>query len=464
MNVSPYFNGTYNNVPEKRDRKLLLNRQELNKLQGKLKDQGLTIVPLRLFINEKGFAKLEIALAKGKKLFDKRADTGSFTGTVKIALQADTAGSPSGVDLASVTLSNAAWLAQNVGWINAIFSSEYTAAIGTTYWIVATMSTSDNSNHPNFGTNSAGGYASGSVKRKNTTDGWTAVATIDMTFKELVGVAGKAVRADATGRSTGPLWLGIDTGSTDAYEVQIDNLPATLVAGDHFIIKFATANADGATIRFNNGSTLTLTKKGTLPLVTGDIKANYWALCLYDGSGVQVLSNLGGTLGNLLSSATTNVVITSTSETDIATFTLPGAALGTNGAVKIRIAVQVRSNSTGATTLKLVYDGNTVVTFTYAANAVTDRILNGYIEALLINAGATNAQEGSMQIVASEAKLIIDYTAAVANSSTLFASDNGSSAVDSTANKTLKVTATLGASTGNHTFTALHSVAELIAA
>lgn len=74
MNVSPYFNATYNNVPEKRDRKLLLNRQELNKLQGKLKDQGLTVVPLRLFINEKGFAKLEIALAKGKKLFDKRAD------------------------------------------------------------------------------------------------------------------------------------------------------------------------------------------------------------------------------------------------------------------------------------------------------------------------------------------------------------------------------------------------------
>ncbi len=74
MNVAPYFNGTYNNVPEKRDRKLLLNRKELDKLQGKLKDQGLTIVPLRLFINEKGLAKLEIALAKGKKLFDKRDD------------------------------------------------------------------------------------------------------------------------------------------------------------------------------------------------------------------------------------------------------------------------------------------------------------------------------------------------------------------------------------------------------
>ncbi len=74
MHIAPYFNGTYNNVPEKRDRKLLLNKHELEKLQGKLKDQGLTIIPLRLFINEKGYAKLEIALAKGKKLFDKRED------------------------------------------------------------------------------------------------------------------------------------------------------------------------------------------------------------------------------------------------------------------------------------------------------------------------------------------------------------------------------------------------------
>lgn len=74
MHIAHYFNGTYNNVEEKRDRKLLLNKNELNKLQIKLKDQGLTIVPLRLFINDKGYAKLEIALAKGKKLFDKRED------------------------------------------------------------------------------------------------------------------------------------------------------------------------------------------------------------------------------------------------------------------------------------------------------------------------------------------------------------------------------------------------------
>ena len=74
MHIAHYFNGTYNNVEEKRDRKLLLNRNELKKLSGNLKDQGLTIIPLRLYINDKGYAKLEIALAKGKKLFDKRDD------------------------------------------------------------------------------------------------------------------------------------------------------------------------------------------------------------------------------------------------------------------------------------------------------------------------------------------------------------------------------------------------------
>ena len=72
MHIAEYEFGTYANHDPKRERKLLLNKQELNKLQKKLKDQGLTIIPLRLFINKKGWAKLEIAIAKGKKLHDKR--------------------------------------------------------------------------------------------------------------------------------------------------------------------------------------------------------------------------------------------------------------------------------------------------------------------------------------------------------------------------------------------------------
>ncbi len=74
MNISPYKEGTYNNHDAKRDRKLLLNKKEIKKLNGKLKDKGLTIVPLRLFIADSGYAKLEIALAKGKKSYDKRED------------------------------------------------------------------------------------------------------------------------------------------------------------------------------------------------------------------------------------------------------------------------------------------------------------------------------------------------------------------------------------------------------
>jgi SsrA-binding protein len=72
MHIDEYEFGNYANHQPKRDRKLLLNRQELEKIRKKLKDVGLTIVPLRLFINDKGWAKIEIAVAKGKKLHDKR--------------------------------------------------------------------------------------------------------------------------------------------------------------------------------------------------------------------------------------------------------------------------------------------------------------------------------------------------------------------------------------------------------
>jgi SsrA-binding protein len=72
MHISEYEMGTCNNHIAKRDRKLLLNRKELDKLQKKTKEGGITIVPLKLFINDRGLAKLEISLAKGKKTFDKR--------------------------------------------------------------------------------------------------------------------------------------------------------------------------------------------------------------------------------------------------------------------------------------------------------------------------------------------------------------------------------------------------------
>ena len=74
MHISPYSQAKHFNHEPKRDRKLLLSKKELNRIDTKNKEKGLTIVPTRLFINNKGLAKLEIALAKGKKLYDKRED------------------------------------------------------------------------------------------------------------------------------------------------------------------------------------------------------------------------------------------------------------------------------------------------------------------------------------------------------------------------------------------------------
>lgn len=74
MFIAEYENGGYANHKPKRDRKLLLNRSELMKLEKKLRDQSATIVPLEVFINDRGLAKMKIALAKGKKLHDKRDD------------------------------------------------------------------------------------------------------------------------------------------------------------------------------------------------------------------------------------------------------------------------------------------------------------------------------------------------------------------------------------------------------
>ena len=72
MYVAEYFFGTYNNHAPRRDRKLLLNRREIRRLQTAAKDRGFTLVPTRLFINERGLAKLVLAIARGKKEYDKR--------------------------------------------------------------------------------------------------------------------------------------------------------------------------------------------------------------------------------------------------------------------------------------------------------------------------------------------------------------------------------------------------------
>lgn len=74
MHIAAYENGSFYNHKPRGDRKLLLNKKEINKIEKFLKVKGNTVVPLRIYISEKGWAKLEIATAKGKKLHDKRQD------------------------------------------------------------------------------------------------------------------------------------------------------------------------------------------------------------------------------------------------------------------------------------------------------------------------------------------------------------------------------------------------------
>ena len=74
MNITPYINGSFYNHQPRSDRKLLLNKKEIGKIEKFLKIKGNTIIPLKLFLNEKGWLKVEIGLATGKKLHDKRND------------------------------------------------------------------------------------------------------------------------------------------------------------------------------------------------------------------------------------------------------------------------------------------------------------------------------------------------------------------------------------------------------
>ncbi|MBL7698156.1 MAG: SsrA-binding protein SmpB [Chitinophagaceae bacterium] len=72
LHIAEYSHGTSANHEPTRDRKLLLNKKELRKIEAKIKEKGITVVPLRIFFSDKGLAKIELGLGKGKKLYDKR--------------------------------------------------------------------------------------------------------------------------------------------------------------------------------------------------------------------------------------------------------------------------------------------------------------------------------------------------------------------------------------------------------
>lgn len=230
----------------------------------------------------------------------KDADTGSFTGTVTVSLQANSAGSPSGVALATVTIANAAWLLQNAGAFLARWGTAYNAmTVGSLYWYVIETSTTDNANHPNLGTNSAGGYSSGSVKFKNTTDGWVAISTIDLYFRGLTTRANKIVRADSTGNVIAQLPYAVTAGSNDAYEGNFITDDIGYVDGRLYALKLHTANTTGATANLNGWGAKTIKKFHDQDLATGDFEADQIAVFSYNSTAdvLEVMSQLARTGG-----------------------------------------------------------------------------------------------------------------------------------------------------------------------
>lgn len=205
----------------------------------------------------------------------KSADTGSFTGTVLIEIKTDVAGVPT-TTVATKTLTNAEWLALSTGLNRITFDTEYTTlTVGGTYWIVITPSTNDNANCINLGTNTSGGYTSGSVKYFNTTDSWTAVPTIDLYFQtwQTVGPAGSITgeifgyKADGSkvhfrkeGSKIqyfdGTAWQNIITGLTETADYSFANYSSlagtfTYVCGEDGIYKIHTANPESYTSMYD---------------------------------------------------------------------------------------------------------------------------------------------------------------------------------------------------------------------
>lgn len=260
----------------------------------------------------------------------KTANTGTFTGTVKIAIQADTTGSPSGSDLVSLTLTNAQYLALATGEFTAQFATDYVGlTIGSLYWIVLTASTADNANHPNLGTNSAGGYTSGSVKFKNTTDGWSTVATVDLYFKTIQGIQNRVVKTGTDGYV--PMTMTQPQRSktfiyTGTQDISAATNTVTITHGLGYLPSFVRFTGD---LNFDNASATKATTTGTA-IIASDGTPTYKTIY-----GVAALSSsLSGTItdgvglmvaGNASLDDYQKVTISAISEDTIAlTFTKTG--------------------------------------------------------------------------------------------------------------------------------------------
>lgn len=311
---------------------------------------------------------------RGTALY-KSADTGTFTGTVTVALQADSTGSPSGVDLASVTITNAQWLRIAAGEFYAIFSSQYNSlTLGSLYWLVISTSTSDTSNHPNLGINTAGGYANGSTKYNNTADGWIAISTIDLYFKTFEGTVSQVAYTGTDGyigASLVPQLIGtdrtavsiVDGASAAETTVFTRAVPAGLlgtrniVKGKIYLSDFGLVSTSTVVFRVKYGIT-------TIGTITIDAPANLAALMGY---------------------LTFEIVANNSASAQIASAQLVIAVAAGETAADATVGItKAMGSGNGTATEDSTVVQNITVTAQYsAANAVNDlTVLYGYLEVI----------------------------------------------------------------------------------
>lgn len=297
----------------------------------------------------------------------KIADSGTFTGTVTVAIQADSAGSPSGSNLASVTILNAEWLLLSAGAFQIAFANDLSLTIGSTYWIVISTSTADNTNHPNLGTSSMSLYANGILKYNNTADGWVVTST-DLYFQTLNGFQSQVAETDS---STGMIpvavspmgLLDLDITSTTVSNTTVETtvytkyIPPNVlksIGGLHvraFATQFTT-NSQNQQLKLKlNGSTIATVRydasaspsvSGTYDFYvinTGSLSAQkYIATCML---GVMDQNTSGSDTNSSGTGALVNTGTTSVDLSGGAVLTLTQTMTGTSGTSYIHKATIV---------------------------------------------------------------------------------------------------------------------------
>lgn len=247
-------------------------------------------------------------------------------------------------------------------------------------------------------------------------------------------------------------------GSANAFTASVDSQFTAYAAGNSFLCKANFTVTGSATANFNSIGAKTIKKPNGDTLNAGDIVNGQMFWLEYDGT--DLIMTTPKRHGDRIGSFTTDVTLTaSTTETTLFTLTVPGNALGSTGCVSGKIYLSsVGVNNGASLTLRLKYGGTTIATASATSNGTTS--MAGEITFDVINASATNSQEGSIFMKASASDIYNGGSVGLAKG---FIMASGTAAVDSTSDQTLAVTAQFSSSSGNNTITAAYGFLELIA-